>query len=653
MVLLDSFYSPKSSTKKTKGGMKKLKIKKLLACLLAGTMLLSLVACGDENTVDTPESTDNTSESADNTSESTDDTQVSETVEASIDFEDGSMSFVAPYTLPANAADIELSVVDFNGSKALEVKFSREGSKTVPYVAVDVSSLLGADVAKVATIEMSLGTSYENGGFSASSGKIFAWSGEDRKETSDDWSVYMANQNPKTAVATLSAGEEFVADAGNIIIINLDTDGGVTDGNGNATLYIDNIRFLDASGNLLSADTSVAFAEPEGFNNAGGPDMTNLAAVTNAVAFEGFATSGGAWGQDGFEMPQEILDALVPGAVVNIEYSSEDGTMWIVMPDSAAGWIRVGQPGGEGTPAYVNNSHNTAQVTYEQIAALCGDDVSTWGARMQCEAQTDWEVFSVTVGQAAPVYSVANPVEFAGFATSGGAWGQDGFEMPQEILDALVPGAVVEIQYASEDGTMWIVMPDSAAGWIRVGQPGGEGTPGVTDGSVAYITYEQIAALCGDDVSTWGARMQCEAQTDWEVYSVKVGTAATFKMNNNQVAFEGFMTSGGAWGQDGFEMPQEILDALVPGAVVNIEYSSEDGTMWIVMPDSAAGWIRVGQPGGEGTPAASNGSFCQISYEQIAALCGDDVSTWGARMQCESQTDWEVYSVTIGQSSIQ
>ena len=143
--------------------------------------------------------------------------------------------------------------------------------------------------------------------------------------------------------------------------------------------------------------------------------------------------------------------------------------------------------------------------------------------------------------------------------------------------------------------------------------------------------------------------MQCESSSNWEVYSVKVGTAATFKMNNNQVNFEGFATSGGGWAQDGFEMPQEILDALVPGSVVNIEYSSEDGTLWIVMPDDGK-WTRVGQPGGEGTPAAFNGSICQVTFEQIAALCGDDVSAWGARMQCESVTNWEVYSVTVGQT---
>ena len=93
--------------------------------------------------------------------------------------------------------------------------------------------------------------------------------------------------------------------------------------------------------------------------------------------------------------------------------------------------------------------------------------------------------------------------------------------MPQEIIDALVPGSVVTISYESEDGSMWIVMPDSAAGWMRVGNDGAD----VADGSIAQITYEQIAAACGEDKTTWGARMQCEAASAWKVFSVAVGQA--------------------------------------------------------------------------------------------------------------------------------
>ena len=607
---------------------------------MAGTMAVSLTACSNNANSDTT-TAPSTTEAVTTTEAATEQTttEPSATSNASIDFEDGQMGFVEVYSAPANAAGVELNVVDFGGSKALEVK---NLTGKVPFVGIDVSSLCGADTAKIASVSMKLGVSYEDGSFSACAGKITTWTGEDLVQTGYDWSVYMESKNPKVATVDVS-GVPFVADAKNIMVLSLETDNGIDAGHGNATLYVDDITFYDASGNVLTADQSVAFAAPAGYSDSG-RDSSNLFAVKNAVEFEGFQTSADAWAQAGFTMPQEILDALVPGSVVEIEYKSETGNMWLVMNEAQAGWMRVGQAGTD-DPAYQNNSHNIAQVTYEQLAALCTDDVSTWGSTMQCESDGAWEVFSVKIGQQAKNIAVVNGVDFAGFATKAGAWSQDGFDMPQEIIDALVPGAVVEVTYSSETGNMWLVMPDSTAGWMRVGQAGTE-DPALCDGQKCYVTYEQIAALCGDDVSTWGARMQCEADGEWEVYSVKVGTAAEFAPVNKLVAFEGFETSGDAWAQAGFTMPQEILDALVPGAVVTIQYSSETGNIWIVMNEAQAGWMRVGQAGTE-DPALCNGTYAQITYEQLAALCTDDVSTWGSTMQCEADGAWEVYGVWV------
>ncbi len=615
-----------------------MKSKKILSLLMAGSMVLSLAACGGEETSTTPTPTEapkaTEAPEATEAPAATDAPAVVE--EASIDFEDGNMGFMAPYMQMADAAEIELSVVDYNGSKALQVK---NLTGKIPYVAIDATSLLGADVAKVAYMEYTIGVANDADKFAAASGFTFAWSGEDRVETSDEWAVYLEKANPKKAVATLSVGEEFVADAGNIFFINLKTDNAVDLGYGNSTFYIDNIRFLDADGNLLKADSSVAFVAPEGFESSG-VDMSNIALVKNAVNFEGFACSEGAWTQNGFEMPQEIIDALVPGAVVEIEYTSENGDMWIVMPDATVGWSRVA----DGGASYVNNSKTVAQITYEQIAAVCGEDKSTWGARMQCEASGAWEVYSVKVGQAANAVAISNPVEFPGFACSEGAWTQNGFEMPQEIIDALVPGSVVEIAYTSENNDMWIVMPDATVGWSRVADGGNS----LCTNGKCYVTYEQIAAVCGEDKSTWGARMQCEASGAWEVYSVKVGTAKEIPMVNKLVEFPGFACSEGAWTQNGFEMPQEIIDALVPGSVVEIAYTSENNDMWIVMPDATVGWSRVA----DGGNSICDNGICYVTYEQIAAVCGEDKSTWGARMQCEASGAWEVYSVKVGQSPV-
>ena len=617
-----------------------MKKKKILASVLAGTCVLSLAACGGKQEP-AAEVTATAEEGTEQQTTQEETPQTGEAADVSVDFEDGSMSFVELYTQAANADNSELSIADFNGSKALYVK--NVDGKT-PYVAFDISSMLGADVAKVATIEMTIGTEFSNGNFSAVSGNIVSWAGEDLTEYKDAWSVYVDTKNPNKAIARIDAGEEFVADAGNIIMVTIDTDNGVSEGNGNANLYIDDIRFLDADENVLKADTSAEFVAPKGFENSG-KDMSNLAVVTGAVDFEGFALKGDGWAQDGLDMPQEILDALVPGSVVEIEYKSENGDMWLVMPDAQAGWMRIGD--GNNGKAYINDSNSIAQITYEQIAEFCGDDVSIWGARMQTEASGAWEVFSIRVGQRAPVYAVGNAVELDGFAKKADAWAQDGVELSSEALDALVPGSILELDYTSETGNLWIVVPDAVAGWMRVGD--GNNGQSVCYNGKCYVTYEQIAEFCGEDKSTWGNRIQAESDSAWEVYGARVGTASEMKMVNNTVAFEGFATKADAWAQDGFDMPQEILDALVPGSVISLNYTSESGNLWIVMPDAQAGWMRVGD-GNNGQAACSNG-VCQITYEQIAEFCGEDKSTWGNRLQAESDSAWEVYSVTVGQGA--
>ena len=569
---------------------------------------------------------------------------------ASIDFEDGLFGFAGVDKSVNSAGDVgSMEVTDYNGSKALKVTSNGKAM----FVGIQADALLGDNIGNVASIDMTIGSENPDSEFGAVSGNIYAFVGEDLERNNGAWSVYLETANPKTVSYALPEGSSMVP--GSYIVVSLETDTKKDKGATPANMYIDDIAFKDADGNVLPVDTSAEYV-----STATGADRSNLYALTNAVEFADFACTGDGWAQNGFDMPQEILDALVPGSVVEISYTSETGDMWLVMPDAAAGWMRVGQGNADGSgsdSAFINNSKNIAQITYEQIAAVCGDDVSTWGARMQCEASGAWEVQSVKVGKAAVQPAVADAVEFAGFACTGDGWAQNGFDMPQEIIDALVPGSVVEITYASDTGDIWLVMPDAAAGWMRVGQGNADGSgsdSAIFDGSKAYITYEQIAAVCGDDVSTWGARMQCESSGAWEVYGVKVGKKTELKPLKNMVAFTDFACTGDGWAQNCATMPQEILDALVPGSVVSISYTSESGDLWVVMNEAQAGWMRVGvgnMDGSGGDPAAYNGSTCQVTYEQIAALCGDDVSTWGSTMQCESSTAWEVYSVAVGQSA--
>ena len=214
---------------------------------MAGTMAVSLTACSGSADSDASTAPTTTTEAA-STQEATNETtteapQVKS--DASVDFEDGQMGFVQAYSAPANAADVEMNIVDFDGSKALEIK-NLNGK--VPFVGIDVSSLCGASVADIASISMKLGVTYEDGSFSACAGKITTWTGEDLVQTGYDWSVYMESKNPKIAQVDVSE-VPFAADAKNIFVVSLETDNGMEAGHGNAALYVDDITFYDASGN--------------------------------------------------------------------------------------------------------------------------------------------------------------------------------------------------------------------------------------------------------------------------------------------------------------------------------------------------------------------------------------------------------------------
>ncbi len=615
-----------------------MKGKKFLALLLAVTMTFSMVACGDANANNSETGSEGTG---------TENNAGLITGDVSIDFEDGLYGFVGvDKTVNPSGDDSVIELADYNGSKAIKV--TPQGKN--PYIKIQVDALLGDKIADLKTVEIVLGTENPDGKFYSASGNVYAFVGESNAKTSSAWSVYLENANPKVISYTLADGSAFVA--GNYIVVSMETDTGKDKGATATNFYIDNIVLKDASGNVLTVDTS-AQCEAE----ATGEDRSNLCGLSGAVEFAGFATSGDGWGQNGFEMPEEIVAALVPGSVIEISYSSENGDLWIVLPwatiDGVAAWTRIGD--GNNDSAYINNSKNIAQVTYEQIAAVLGEDTSTWGAMLQCEASGAWEVYSVKVGQKAANITLGGAVEFAGFATSGDGWGQNGFEMPEEIVAALVPGSVIEVQYSSENGDLWIVLPwatiDGVAAWTRIGD--GNNGQAVCDGSTCYVTYEQIAAVLGEDTATWGAMLQCEASGAWEVYSVKVGTLVELPMVNKLVSFEGFATSGDGWGQNGFEMPEEIVAALVPGAVIEIQYSSENGDLWIVLPDATidgvGAWTRIGD--GNNGKALCDGSTCYVTYEQIAAVLGEDTSTWGGRLQCEASGAWEVYSVSVGQSN--
>ncbi|MCR4609563.1 MAG: hypothetical protein K5750_07725 [Eubacterium sp.] len=635
--------------------MKKVK-SRAASVLLASAMALSLTSCGkdddkkDDTTAKSEEVTTEATSGDDTTTEAT--TEEPQKVLASVDFEDDKFDFVA-VSSGSGRDKSELSIADFAGSKALKVTNTEGGNM---FIAINVSALLGDDVEKLSSIVLDIGTENTDGSgkFYASSGLIYSYTGESNSEVKGNaWSVYLDTANPKTATFDVS-GAGFVAGKDNYIIISKETDNAPVAQN----IYIDNIAFLDASGATLTADSSAEFGNPSGFASA--VDRSNLYGLTDAVEVEGFAVKGDAWSQNGVELKQEVIDKLVPGSVIEISYASESGNIWPLFNAAQAGWIRLGagtNDASDGSYGVYNNSHNVFQVTYEQVAAALGDDVSTWGTSLQCESDSAWEVKSVKIGKAAPNYSLQDAVVVEGFAIKGDAWSQNGVELKQEALDALVPGSAIEITYSSETGAIWPLFNAAQAGWIRLGagaRDASDGSYAVMDGNTCYVTYEQIAAALGEDKATWGTSLQCESDGAWEVKQVRIGKAAPFKQLTNLTKVEGFAVKGDAWSQNGMDLPQEALDALVPGSVITFNYTSDTGNIWLLFNGAQAGWIRVGagaNDASDGSYAILNGSVCQITYEQFAAALGEDKSTWGTSLQAEADGAYEVTALYIGQSS--
>lgn len=588
---------------------------RILAVLMATVLVLSLIGCK---------------------SDGGDTTDLAEKA-ISIDFENGSLGFTELYMEHAQSDASDVSLAQYNGSTAL--KITKTNDAKVAFLAFDVNSLLGDKAGAVKSFEMTIGAEYE-GSFKAVSGNVYYWTDTAiGKMKKDDWSVYMATKNPKVATFKLPDGVTFGEECP-VFILSLNAydekKGGVP---ASEAITVDNIRFYDAAGNVLAANKEATFVRPDGFKNDA-VDRANLVTLLNPVEFAGFQTSGGAWGQNGFTFTEDVLNAIVPGSTIEISYSSGDGSMWLVFPGASIGWTRVANDG-NGTDVYRNDAQTIAQIDYEQIVKVLGEDKSQWGDTLQCESASAWEVYSVKVGMKGACAAFKADAEIPNFGVNAGAWAQAGANFTPEFLAALTPGSVVEVSYSSADGKMWLVVPGAPAGWTRVGQE-----TAVCDGSKCYVTYEQIMEACAaSSVEELGDIIQCEGSSAWEVYAIKVGKLVELPRLKNFVKFEGFSAKAGAWAQAGADMTDEIKAALVPDSVLRIDYTSADGKMWAVLPGCIAGWTRAAQE-----TAVCDGARCYITYEQLMDSCGGaSVEDLGGVLQCESSSEWEVYGVSIGQ----
>jgi hypothetical protein len=312
-------------------------------------------------------------------------------------FSNGNFKFIQSYESSPDACKVKLSVENRGGKNALFADVSAGGTL---YLAIDSSSLLGAEVAKLRAMEIDVETTSGGGEFYAVSGTITALSGAERVQSAPDpWSVYLANKNPNIAHINLDYETEYmVPDAYNMFIFTKEVDNAAEAGLAPTNLYILDIRFFDEAGNQLAADVNAGFNAPEGF---GKPDRSNLLEVADETVIGGSSgSSAGGWGQAVTITTTHgggAFDASViaSGAVVTVYYASELAPELILQSWSGGeGWVKV-------APAYVNDSGTIAQYTYDDIiTAFNSDDIAGLLDQIyigDCGAKLD--VFSVSTGE--------------------------------------------------------------------------------------------------------------------------------------------------------------------------------------------------------------------------------------------------------------
>ena len=186
-----------------------------------------------------------------------------------VDFEDGNYSFVSMKTDDGGDASV-LSVVDFNGSKQLKVDV--QDCANVPKVNFSINQLLASDdFDKVKTIEMEITFESKDGAtpIGWAGGAIGTQGGEKSPawaQTSWECGEY---ENPVSEVTVIQRkfllpSEKFVNGTENSDMLLMRWGSDVA-----YNMYVDNIRFLDESGNEIelaienAADETPAVTEAE------------------------------------------------------------------------------------------------------------------------------------------------------------------------------------------------------------------------------------------------------------------------------------------------------------------------------------------------------------------------------------------------------
>jgi hypothetical protein len=313
-----------------------------------------------------------------------------------IHFTGGKYGFLSVDESPAGASRVKLSLVDYRGGKAVRAEINGNGT---PYIVIDASSILGKSVGSLREMWVTIGVENPSGEFYAVSGDIRAYSGADRTESRDPWSVYLPHKNPNIARVVLDEGEEFIPGAHNFFILTRKEDVALGEGRPPSNLVISEIHFFDADGKEMRVNPDAVFSAPEGFGEL---DRSNLLPAGGEIFIEKSDGTSKNWGQavaldtakNGGPFDASLLG---PDVVITVYYASAAPPelilqSWTQGAPEGSGWAKT-------APAAVNNSASAAQYTYAGMAAAFGTgDFALWLDKLYVgDTGQDLTVYMVTV----------------------------------------------------------------------------------------------------------------------------------------------------------------------------------------------------------------------------------------------------------------
>ena len=192
-----------------------------------------------------------------------------------VNFSNSNLEFIRSYEASPDAAHTAFYIAAADtGDPTDNAVYITPGGDGTMYISVDLSSLLGENVADLRALEADIAVVNDYADFYAVSGEIAALDAEGVTVAEGVWSVYMAEKNPN--LLRLELSDALQPHPYNMLIISKTVDNAVVAGLKQSGLLITELRFYDADGRLLPVNADASFNAPDGF---GEPDRSTVSGL--------------------------------------------------------------------------------------------------------------------------------------------------------------------------------------------------------------------------------------------------------------------------------------------------------------------------------------------------------------------------------------